>query len=123
MQFNRDKYLLGEYDLSSSIECTNANKAKVISQLDWNLFIKDYVIRELRKDLMKIDGIAEGLQLMQYVPFLTLGMFNTCAILLSQETFTNETLEAIRLKWIPLLVSANDIDDEVYEDRLTNLST
>jgi len=123
MQFNRDKYLLGEYDLSSSIECTNANKAKVISQLDWNLFIKDYVIRELRKDLMKIDGIAEGLQLMQYVPFLTLGMFNTCAMLLSQVTFTNETLEAIRLKWIPLLVSANDIDDEVYEDRLTNLST
>jgi hypothetical protein len=50
-------------------------------------------------------------------------MFNTCAMLLSQETFTNETLEAIRLKWIPLLVSANDIDDEVYEDRLTNLST
>jgi hypothetical protein len=89
--------------------------SQIFAGLDWNLFIKDYVIRELRKDLMKIDGIAEGLQLMQYVPFLTLGMFNTCAVMLNSMSFEDSKLESFRLKWIPLLVSANDIKDEVYE--------
>jgi hypothetical protein len=60
MQLNSSWF--NDENWADPIEVVIANRALQVSGLDWNLFIKDYVIRELRKDLMKIDGIAEGLQ-------------------------------------------------------------
>ena len=39
-------------------------------------------------------------------------MFNTVAAALSAATYTDASLEALRVKWIPLLKSANDISAE-----------
>lgn len=39
-------------------------------------------------------------------------MFNTVAAALNATTYTNTDLEALRVKWIPLLKSANDIETE-----------
>src|SRR5574344_236460 len=106
--FNRDDYLNYKYDSSSSIECKNYNMASELSGLDWNLYIKDYVLRQMREDLMKLDT-SSCTTVLQYIPMLELGMFNTVAAALNATTYTNTDLEALRVKWIPLLKSANDI--------------
>ena len=76
-----------------------------------HFIIKDYVLRGMREDLMKLDA-SSCTTLFQYILILELGMFNTVAAALNATTYTNTDLEALRVKWIPLLKSANDIKTE-----------
>ena len=109
--YNRTEYLNGNYDKGSAIEEHAYAKALECSGLDWNMYIKDYILRNMREDLMKLD-VSACSALLQYIPMLELGMFNTVAAALSAATYTDASLEALRVKWIPLLKSANDISAE-----------
>ena len=83
-------YPTEEHNYAKALEC---------SGLDWNMFIKDYVLRGMREDLMKLDA-SSCTTLFQYIPILELGMFNTVAAALNATTYTNTDLEALRVNYI-----------------------
>lgn len=112
MQFNREKYISGDYDITSLDEVVCASKASSLKGLDWNLFIKDYVIKELRKDFLEIKDFNLIKELMTFVPLLQLGMFSTLTHILENTNFENPTLENLRVRWVKILPEANDIKSE-----------
>lgn len=111
MNFNRKKFLSGEYDYESPRErkiywdvCNRPD----LSGLEWNMYIKDYVLFCIRSDLLKVD-VSLMQPIIQFIPLIELGMFNTVADTILQMKFTEPVLLIFVKKWEPLLREANDI--------------
>lgn len=109
MQFNREEYLKGNFDASSSEERKNAYYANTLIGLDWNNYIKKYF-----KDCM---GDAIGTFEYDYqliIPFATIGslvdfgLFKQAAEYLKTLESDNEEFNVNKNLWVERLLSADD---------------
>lgn len=109
MQFNREEYLKGNFDISSSEERKNAYYANTLIGLDWNNYIKKYF-----KDCM---GDAIGTFEYDYqliIPFATVGslvdfgLFKQAAEYLKTLESDNEEFNVNKNLWVERLLSADD---------------
>lgn len=126
MQFNREEYLNGNYDLTNNNEIDAATQAKFKSDLAWNMYISNYVLFCLREDLMSLP-FSKLTSMTSLIPLLQLGMFNTAGTLLTASVGSDDGLDEFRYKWIDLFAKANDIDpdtrESISESHLTNKKT
>lgn len=111
MQFNRDKYLAGEFDNSDINELKNYNTALTKSGVEWNMYISQYLLLKIREDLLAFDA-SQLTPILSYIPLLYIGMFNTAGAMLYSTDFGNEDINKFKEKWVPFILSANDIKDE-----------
>lgn len=113
MTYSKKKYLSGEYDY------TNPEEIKIyqeivknnLSGIEYNLFIKDYIIKKIRYDLYDFDFInSPNIQQLAslLLPLILVGMFDTSKQILMN--YDMGDLSYLKDNWIKTLEEADDID-------------
>lgn len=110
MQFNRNEYLKGNFDATSQDEVTIANRATKLSGLEWNLYIKNYIIKYI-SSLLSTYSYSIVAPFVSLSSFLEFGLFSQAIEYLNAQSCGNTQLEAIRDGLINILKNADDIDD------------
>lgn len=110
MQFNRNGYLNGEYDLSSQEERKNAYYANERKGLEWNNYIKDYFKKCLGDAIGTFNFSWElCLPFVNLGPFIDLGLFIQASEFLKSQPDTDDpTFNEYKNLWVERLKSADD---------------
>lgn len=113
MQFNRNKYMSGDFDISNRDEVRNAYYAQQYKGLEWNYYIKDYVkkclgnaIGTFEYDWKKIQPFAN------LGAFIDFGLFNQAADYLDTLETDDDEFNTNKALWSARLRTA---DDYVYQ--------
>lgn len=109
MQFNKDEYLKGNFDASSEDEIIIANKATKISGLEWNLYIKNYIIKYI-SSLLSAYSYSIVSPFVTLSSFLEFGLFSQAIEYLNAQNCGNTQLETIRDGLVKILKEADDTD-------------
>lgn len=117
MQFNRNKYLVSDFDLDNEDEIKNAYYAQQYKGLDWNNYIKNYVIKCLSdaigtygfeyKDIQDFIGVGE---------YINFGLFIQAANYLDSLETDNENLKIYKALWSERLSEADDYQYQLSQD-------
>lgn len=111
MTFNRDKYLSGDFDCSSMDENRNAYNAQIYKGLEWNFYIKDYIIKYIGSILSSYNySVVEPFA--NISAFLSFGLFSQAIDFLNAQNCGNVQLETIRDGLASLIKDADDTDSE-----------
>ena len=109
MQFNRNKYISGDFDLTNQDEIKNAYYAQQYKGLDWNNYIKDYLKRCLGDaigtfsyDWKKVQPFAN------LGPFIDFGLFNQAADYLDTLESDDDGFNTNKALWSARLRAADD---------------
>lgn len=113
MTFNRDDYLIGNFNKSSKDEVRNFNATADNKGIDWNNYIKDYLIKMLSVDICEIDTeiFLSSISFADFTVIILLlqsGLFGLAATKLATLSCTEDSLVALKDKWEPLIIAADD---------------
>lgn len=111
MQFNRNEYLAGNFDINNNQEKMNAYYAQEKKGLDWNNYIKDYLKRCLGDAIGTFDYPWQLVQPFANLgPFIEFGLFNQAADYLETLESDDAGFNANKTLWCARLRSADDYE-------------
>lgn len=110
MQFNRNEYLVGNFDHESVEEKTNAYNAYHLKGMEWNNYIKDYVKNCLGNAIGTFNYPWQLVQPFANLgPFIDLGLFIQAADYLESLESENESFNENKALWVERLRTADDL--------------
>lgn len=110
MQFNRNEYLVGNFDHESVEEKTNAYNAYHLKGIEWNNYIKDYVKSCLGNAIGTFNYPWQLVQPFANLgPFIDLGLFIQAADYLESLESENESFNENKALWVERLRTADDL--------------
>lgn len=110
MQFNRNEYLVGNFDHESVEEKTNAYNAYHLKGMEWNNYIKDYVKNCLGNAIGTFNYPWQLVQPFANLgPFIDLGLFIQAADYLESLESEDEGFNENKALWVERLRTADDL--------------
>lgn len=117
MQFNRNKYLVSDFDLDNENEIKNAYYAQQYKGLDWNNYIKSYIIKCLADAIETYSfGYKDLKEFVEVGEYINFGLFIQAADYLDSLETDNENLKIYKTLWSERLREADDYQYQLSQD-------